>query len=281
MNEISLFLFISLIAGSLAIYFYIQIYRKLAKASFAWLLLAVTAIFMIEIPLIPSIMLFRNSFDLTLLILLLSYWSAIYTATFAWAGYLLYKAFVYVPRKSIGKFIFEGYEKKNLKPIKNEILKKLSKFVLIFYTSAERYEDAIIKLALMHVGEGRRVAICTCKHKAKVFEEYLKKFIENGEIKVITEDIENIHVPKGTVLIIENIHDYTYDSLLKYIEQFDGCRLIVFADRKDSLLEGLFIDIFEIRENVAVNLKRRKRRIKIPIESIIDYTSYNLRGAAI
>ncbi len=274
------FILLSLISGSLAIYFYIQIYRRLAKASLAWLLLTVASIFMIGIPLIPTAMLIKNSLDLTLLILLLCYWSAVYTSFFAAAGYVLYKAFVYVPRKSIGKFIFEGYERKRLKPLKNETLKKLSKYVLIIHTPEERYEDAIIKLSLMHIGEERGVAIVTSKQKAKALKEYLKEFIESKKIS-ITKKPQDADIARDSLLIFDlSMNNIDYDFLASYIEQFKGCRFVAFADKRNAFLEGLFIDLFELRDGVIRSIKS-KERVTIPVESIIDYTAYNLRGGVI
>ncbi|MDY6965001.1 MAG: DUF3795 domain-containing protein [Halobacteriota archaeon] len=99
----------SFFSGSLAIYFWLNVYNEVKKGSIAWLLLALTAVFLIAASIFPMIVIAQPEKNLgDVMIVFLAFWSAIYTTTFAVAGYLIFRAFRTVPKESIGDFLLEG-----------------------------------------------------------------------------------------------------------------------------------------------------------------------------
>jgi len=104
-----IFISISLLGGTMATYFWIRVYYETQKGSVAWLLLALTAVFLVSTAIFPSLAVSNPDPDVTETILIyLGFWSAVYTCVFASAGFLMFKAFKTVPRESLGDFLIEG-----------------------------------------------------------------------------------------------------------------------------------------------------------------------------
>lgn len=104
-----MFISISLLGGMVAMYFWIRVYYETQKGSVAWLLLALTSIFLVSTAIYPSVAVSNPDQIVTDTILVfLGFWSAVYTSIFAAAGFLMFKAFKTVPRESLGDFLLEG-----------------------------------------------------------------------------------------------------------------------------------------------------------------------------
>ncbi len=107
---------ISVIAGSVAIFYWIKIYKELNKGSLAWLLLTLSSIFMITTPMyfyFYNTGIFRPEF----IVFALMFWGAVYVSFFAAAGYTLNRTFTRVPRGSVGKYLMEGFQFREIDPI--------------------------------------------------------------------------------------------------------------------------------------------------------------------
>jgi len=103
------FISVSLLGGMLAIYFWIKVYKDTKRGSVAWLLLALTAIFLITTAIFPALAVGNTDQNVVETILLfLGFWSAVYTSIFAAAGFLMFRAFKTVPRQDLGNFLIEG-----------------------------------------------------------------------------------------------------------------------------------------------------------------------------
>lgn len=101
------FVAISLIAGLIAAFMWIRVYNHTQRGSIAWLLLALTAVFLITTSVFPAITIRYYGVE-EVMIVFLAFWSAVYTSTFAGAGFLIDRAFKTVPREQIGEFLVEG-----------------------------------------------------------------------------------------------------------------------------------------------------------------------------
>ena len=104
-----IFTVISFFSGSLAIYFWIGVYNEVKKGTIAWLLLALTAVFLITSAIFPMIVISRPQPNLgEVALVFLSFWSSLYTTTFCLAGFLIFRAFRTVPKENLGDFLLEG-----------------------------------------------------------------------------------------------------------------------------------------------------------------------------
>ncbi|MDY6958069.1 MAG: DUF3795 domain-containing protein [Halobacteriota archaeon] len=103
------FTVISFFSGSLAIYFWIGVYNEVKKGTIAWLLLALTSVFLIASAIFPMIVISQPQPNLTeVALVFLSFWSSLYTTTFGVAGFLIFRAFRTVPKENLGDFLLEG-----------------------------------------------------------------------------------------------------------------------------------------------------------------------------
>ncbi|MCD4703912.1 MAG: DUF3795 domain-containing protein [Methanosarcinaceae archaeon] len=104
-----IFVSISLVGGLAAMYFWIRLYFETKKGSIAWLLLALTSVFIVSTSIFPSLSISLQDPDVTDIVLtLLGLWSAVYTSLFAIAGLLLFQAFRNIPRETLGDFLIDG-----------------------------------------------------------------------------------------------------------------------------------------------------------------------------
>ncbi|MDY6931071.1 MAG: DUF3795 domain-containing protein [Halobacteriota archaeon] len=104
-----IFTIISFFSGSLAIYFWIGVYNEVKKGTIAWLLLALTSVFLITSSIFPMIVITQPQPNLNdVALVFLSFWSSLYTTTFGVAGFLIFRAFRTVPKENLGDFLLEG-----------------------------------------------------------------------------------------------------------------------------------------------------------------------------
>src|SRR6056297_2301103 len=104
-----IFISISLSAGIAAIYFWVRIYLETQKGSIAWLLLALTAVFLISTSIFQSVAVSNPDPVITeTMLLFLGFWGAVYTSVFAGAGLMMFNAFRMIPREKLGDFLIEG-----------------------------------------------------------------------------------------------------------------------------------------------------------------------------
>ncbi|MBN2110997.1 MAG: DUF3795 domain-containing protein [Methanosarcinaceae archaeon] len=104
-----LFISVSLSTGVAAIYFWVRVHLETQKGSVAWLLLALTAVFLIAASIFSSLAVSNSDPLITETILIfLGFWGAVYTTVFAAAGFIMFNAFRTIPREKLGDFLLEG-----------------------------------------------------------------------------------------------------------------------------------------------------------------------------
>lgn len=293
------YIVISLFFGLCSIYFWVRVYRDVQKGSMAWLLLALTSVFLITTSIFPSIAIVHpRNFELQYLSLIfLTFWSSIYTCTFAAAGFLVFRAFRTIPKENIGEYLLEGMVFKT--PKSDEVSGLLGSSTLLEYTTHSRYEDGVIELTLRMFGELRNVILISNEPRASTYREKLvdivdvgaMKFVEiltNGDEITIEEDIVIVPIttlddqfldlfdklPEGVRIIFEPLshlilshgEEETYKLVSKMVEKFSHQRLDLVAminrdahdDKTLSQFRGLFINHAELTSEKIKVIKGKK-----------------------
>jgi len=229
------FVSISLACGLAAIYFWVKVYLETKKGSIAWLLLALTAIFLITSSIFPSIAISSQDADITELILLfLGFWSAVYTSIFAAAGFLIFQAFKVVPREKLGDFLIEGMV--FTKPVKSEddmdelpeveqMSTLLSRSTLVEYTPKTRYEDSVIEICLRLYGEMVNTVLVSTQPRTAMYKEKIGDLMDIGAMKFIEISSTNDHVTDedGVIKLPADEIDKFFELTSKLPE---GCAVI-------------------------------------------------------
>jgi hypothetical protein len=248
---------ISLVAGVAAMFLWVLVYRNVQKGSVAWLLLALTAIFLITASIFPMITIqYSGDRDATnAMLMFMAFWSVVYTSAFAGAGFLIYRAFRTIPKEYVGEFL---------------------------YTPESRYEDAVIEITLRIFGECRNAVLVSNEPRVSEYKSRLHDLVDMGAMKfveisataeeisesdgIVTLPLNRIdqfanlfeQLPEGLWIIFEPIShiisehgvDKAYDAISKSIEIFSHKQFNVVglinkdAHEKDvvSKFEGLFIN---------------------------------------
>ncbi|WP_245747792.1 DUF3795 domain-containing protein [Methanolobus profundi] len=178
--------------GLAAIYFWVKVYFETKRGSIAWLLLALTAIFLITTSIFPSIAISSQDTDITEMILLfMGFWSAVYTGIFAGAGILIFQAFETIPREKLGDFLIEGMvftsseeDNENI-PEVEQISTLLSRSTLIEYTPKSRYEDSVIEISLRLYGEMVNTVLVSTQPRTAMYKEKIGDLMDIGAMKFI------------------------------------------------------------------------------------------------
>ena len=273
---------ISLVAGVAAMFLWVMVYRNVQKGSVAWLLLALTAIFLITASIFPMITIqYSGDRDATnAMLMFMAFWSVVYTSAFAGAGFLIYRAFRTIPKEYVGEFLMEGMVWSV--PEADEVSNLFGKSVLIEYTPESRYEDAVIEITLRIFGECRNAVLVSNEPRISEYKSRLHDLVDMGAMKFVeisataeeisesdgivtlplnrTDEFANLfeQLPEGLWVIFEPIShiisehgvDKAYDALSKSIEIFSHKQFNVVglinkdAHEKDvvSKFEGLFIN---------------------------------------
>ncbi|MBP1908892.1 DUF3795 domain-containing protein [Methanolobus bombayensis] len=199
-----IFVSISLACGLAAIYFWVKVYFETKKGSIAWLLLALTAIFLITSSIFPSIAISSQDTDITeMVFLFLGFWSAVYTSIFAAAGFLMFQAFKTIPRENLGNFLIEGMV--FTKPVKAEddmeelpeveqVSTLLNRSTLIEYTPKTRYEDSVIEICLRLYGEMVNTVLVSTQPRTEMYKEKIGDLMDIGAMKFIEISSTTKHV---------------------------------------------------------------------------------------
>ncbi|WP_292469223.1 DUF3795 domain-containing protein [Methanolobus sp.] len=261
-----IFVSISMACGLAAIYFWVKVYFETKKGSVAWLLLALTAIFLITTAIFPSIAITSQDADITEAILLfMGFWGAVYTSIFASAGILMYQAFKTIPREKLGDFLIEGMvfskSEEDIDSILeiDQISSLLSRSTLIEYTPKTRYEDSVIEICLRLYGEMVNIVLVSTQPRTAMYKEKIgdlmdigaMKFIEisstseqvsneDGIIKLPTYELDKFFeltskLPKGCAVIFEPISQLlitegekkTYKFISEMAERFTANELLL------------------------------------------------------
>lgn len=261
-----IFVSIAMACGLAAIYFWIKVYLETKKGSIAWLLLALTAIFLITTSIFPSIAISSQDTDITEMILLfMGLWSAVYTGIFAAAGVMMYQAFQTIPREKLGDFLIEGMvftepeEGTDSLPEVEQISTLLNRSTLIEYTPKTRYEDSIIEICLRLYGEMVNTVLVSTQPRTAMYREKIgdlmdigaMKFIEisstsnevsneDGIIKLPDDELEKFFeltskLPKGCAVIFEPItqllitegEEKCYAFMSKMVQRFASDELLL------------------------------------------------------
>jgi hypothetical protein len=230
-----IFISISLACGLAAIYFWVKVYFETKKGSIAWLLLALTAIFLITSSIFPSIAIGSQDEDITeLVFLFLGFWSAVYTGIFAAAGFLMLQAFKTIPREKLGDFLIEGMV--FTKPVESEddmeelpeveqMSKLLSRSTLLEYTPKTRYEDSVIEICLRLYGEMVNTVLVSTQPRTAMYKEKIGDLMDIGAMKFI-----EISSTSKSVTNEDGIIKLPADEIEKFFELTsklpEGCAII-------------------------------------------------------
>lgn len=274
------FVVISLVAGLAAMFLWVMVYQNVQKGSIAWLLLALTAVFLITTTIFPT-MLIQYSGDeaaTNAMLMFLAFWSVVYTSTFAGAGFLIYRAFKTIPKEHIGEFLVEGMVWSI--PEADEISRLFGKSVLVEYTPESRYEDAVIEITLRIFGECRNAVLISNEPRISEYKNKLHDLVDIGAMKFIeisataeeiVEQNSIVTLPMNQVeqfsdlfqqmheglwiifepvshLISEHGVDRAYDIISKSVEFFSHKQFNVIAlinkDAHDKSVIGKFEGLF-------------------------------------
>lgn len=240
---------ISFWAALLAVNFWLKIYSRAKHGSIAWLLFAVCAVFMTSVALFPYMVFYFTPIALSqkyaLSSSLMIFWSAVYTAFFAGAGFVLYRHFVSVPKEALGRYLVEGLVtvKKEDSPSapqaaflpENAVSQQMRGSTLITYSSRERYEDAVIELTLRYWGELHNVILVSSPPRAAFYESRLRDLLDIGVMKlvVLCESKSEISHAKGVVEIPIGSLDYLSKV---FADLPQGCAVIFELTRLAQLI---------------------------------------------
>lgn len=228
------FISISLLGGMAAIYFWIKVYEDTKRGSVAWLLLALTAIFLITTAIFPALAVGNTDQNVVETILLfLGFWSAVYTSIFAAAGFLMFRAFKTIPRQDLGDFLIEGmvFRKSEGKTNNDhtnaaESIAGLLKWsTLIEYTPRTRYEDSVIELCLRFYGETMNVVLVSTEPRTSIYKERLGELVDIGAMKFIEiSSTEDELTEKDSVIVLPVSELNSFFDLTSKLPK--GCALI-------------------------------------------------------
>ncbi|MBC7086468.1 MAG: DUF3795 domain-containing protein [Methanomethylovorans sp.] len=228
-----IFISISLLGGMAAIYFWLKVYEYTKRGSVAWLLLALTAIFLITTAIFPALAVVNNNENVVETILLfLGFWSAVYTSVFASAGFLIFRAFKTVPRQNLGDFLIEGMVfRKNeentvdYNPATENIAKLLKWSTLIEYTPRTRYEDSVIEMCLRFYGETMNVVLVSTEPRTSLYKDRLGELLDIGAMKFIELSFteEKVVEKDGVIMLPMSELDSFFELTSKLPS---GCALI-------------------------------------------------------
>lgn len=229
-----LFISVSLLGGMVAIYFWIKVYEDTRRGSVAWLLLALTAIFLITTAIFPALAVGNTDQNVVEVILLfLGFWSAVYTSVFAAAGFLMFRAFKTIPRQNLGDFLIEGMvfrkteqETANYDPNDTENIAKLLQWsTLIEYTPRTRYEDSVIEMCLRFYGETMNVVLVSTEPRTSIYKDRLGELVDIGAMKFmeLSFNEEKLVEKDGVIMLPMNELDSFFDLTSKLPA---GCALI-------------------------------------------------------
>ncbi|WP_319508306.1 DUF3795 domain-containing protein [uncultured Methanolobus sp.] len=267
-----IFVSIAMACGFAAIYFWVKVYFETKRGSIAWLLLALTSIFLITSAIFPSIAIASQDTDITeMIFLFLGFWSAVYIGIFAAAGFLMLQAFRTIPREKLGDYLIEGMV--FTKPLQSEedidnipeveqISTLLNRSTLIEYTPKARYEDSVIEICLRLYGEMVNTVLVSTQPRTAMYKEKIgdlmdigaMKFIEisstskqvsneDGIIKLPTDELDKFFeltskLPKGCAVIFEPISQLLLTAGDKEIYEFMSEMVERFATN-ELLLVGM------------------------------------------
>lgn len=229
-----IFISVSLLGGMAAIYFWIKVYEDTRRGSVAWLLLALTAIFLVTTAIFPALAVGNSDQNVVETILLfLGFWSAVYTSIFAAAGFLMFRAFKTIPRQNLGDFLIEGMvfrktepETAKYNPDDTENISKLLQWsTLIEYTPRTRYEDSVIEMCLRFYGETVNVVLVSTEPRTSIYKDRLGELIDIGAMKFIElSSTEEKLMEKDGVIILPNSELDSFFDLTSKLPA--GCALI-------------------------------------------------------
>lgn len=227
-----IFVSISMACGLAAIYFWVRVYFETKKGSIAWLLLALTSIFLITTAIFPSIAISLQDSDITeVMLLFMGLWGAVYTTVFAAAGLLMFQAFETVPREKLGDFLIEGmvFNKPENDidsiPEVNQVSTLLSRSTLIEYTPKTRYEDSVIEICLRLYGEMVNTVLVSSQPRTAMYKEQIGDLMDIGAMKFIeiSSTSKQLHNEDGIIKLPTDELDKFFELTSKLPE---GCAVI-------------------------------------------------------
>ncbi len=260
-----LFISISLACGLAAIYFWVKVYFETQKGSIAWLLLALTSIFLITTAIFPSIAVSLQNTNITeMIFLFLGFWSAVYTSIFAAAGFLMFQAFRTIPRDKLGDFLIEGMV--FTKPVRSEdemedvpevdqMSTLLSRSTLIEYTPKTRYEDSVIEVCLRLYGEMVNTVLVSTQPRTAMYREKIGDLMDIGAMKFIeiSSTCEQVNNEEGIIKLPTEELDKFFELTSKLPE---GCAIVFEPVTQLLLTEGekkTYEFMSEMAERFAAN----------------------------
>jgi len=242
-----IFVSISMAFGLAAIYFWVKVYFETKKGSIAWLLLALTSIFLITTAIFPSIAIGSQDTDITEAILLfMGFWGAVYTSIFASAGILMFRAFETIPREKLGDFLIEGMvftspagseDDSNNIPEIDQISTLLNRSTLIEYTPKTRYEDSVIEICLQLYGEMINTVLVSTQPRTAIYKEKIGDLMDIGAMKFIeiSSTSKQVSNEDGVIKLPKDELDKFFELTHKLPK---GCAVIFEPISQLLLIEG-------------------------------------------
>lgn len=305
---------VSFVAGSAAVYFFLKIYPRVKKGSIAWLLLATASIFLVAAPLIPYAM--RSGVDSELLVLLSTYWGAVYAAFFAGAGLVLYRTFVRVPISSLGEFLIG--EVRFAVPAKRgeaknpQLIAMLENSALIEHSPAVRYEDAVSEIVSSCLSHGRNVLLVTSQPRSEAYAKEFSGTLKEAAVKIASVSMaanmpakagggvleipaEEVYslldaiaaLPEDCAVVFENASqlvqrlgaESAFNLLLSTVERKKSVICLLDAERHGMRELELLGDLFVSRLKVGEDSisPLKGKGLATPFKNYIDYVAFNLR----
>jgi hypothetical protein len=223
-----IFIALTLLFGLFSVYLWIRIYHEVQRGSKAWLLLALTAIFLIETAIFPYIAILKGTPEaLETSLFYSTLFSAVFTALYASAGFILFKAFLTVPKEELGKYLLESLKPPQGEVPEEEQIKPLFTMpTLLQYTKESNYENAVVEMVLRFFVELVNVVLVSTEPRTSQYRRALSDLIDLGAVKFVelSTTTKKVEVtPEGIIRVpLDNAQGFK--EATKQLPE--GCRII-------------------------------------------------------
>ncbi|WP_406656702.1 DUF3795 domain-containing protein [Methanolobus sp. ZRKC2] len=297
-----LFISVSLSTGIAAIYFWVRVHLETQKGSIAWLLLALTAVFLITTSIFSSLAVSNSDPLITETILIfMGFWGAVYTTIFAAAGFIMFNAFRTIPREKLADFLLEGMVFQKSQILKSACGKNCS--VCEKYSSEEckgcisknKDTDADCPIYECVVEKGMTSCIdCDSNEDCETYNCEIVQCPLNSEPGTLTEFEHTANMFKRSTLLEYTPHARYEDAVIEICLRLYGemvNTVLVSTQPRTSLYKeklGDLIDVGAMKfieiSGTAKSLSEENGIIKLPVNELdkfFDLTSKLPTGCAV
>lgn len=235
-----IFVTLTLFFGLFSVYLWTRIYQSVQRGSKAWLLLALTAVFLMATAIFPYITLLSGTQEILEKNLLYStFFSAVFTALYASAGFLIFKAFHALPRGQIGTYLLEGLKTPQGEmevPEEEQIKHLFTMPTLLQYTPESSYENAVVEITMRLFGELTNVVLITVEPRASQYRSTLADLIDLGAVKFVelSTTAETVEVTQEGIVKVPLENARSLEEALTKLPE--GC-IIIFEPITHLIME--------------------------------------------